>query len=94
MAKRRVADVVGQAAGGDDGRQFIFVELAKALALAGVFIGDSIADGLSKGPADRSYFETMRKPVVDEDRAGQGEHLGLVLEAPEGRGEDDAIVIS
>ena len=36
----------------------------------------------------------MRKSVVDEDAAGQGEDLRLVLQPSEGGGEDQAIVVA
>ena len=36
----------------------------------------------------------MRKPIVHEDAAGQGEDLRLVLQPSEGGGEDQPIIIA
>jgi hypothetical protein len=54
----------------------------------------SVAYRFTQGAADGGYFQAMREAVVDEDGPGKGKDLGLVLQPPESRGEDDAIVIS
>ena len=93
MAEGRVADIMRQACGGDNGGELVFVEFAEQFAVGRVFVGDGVADSFAEGAAYRGNFEAMRESVVHEDGPGQGEDLGLVLETPEGGGENDAIVV-
>ena len=44
--------------------------------------------------ANARHLQTMRKAVVNKNASGQREHLGLVLQAAEGRRENQAVVIA
>ena len=49
---------------------------------------------VAEASAYACYFEGVGEAVVDEDAAGQWEHLGFVLQAAEGGGENEAVVVS
>ena len=49
---------------------------------------------VAKRKPHAGHLEAVGEAVVHEDTARQGEHLGLVLHAPERRGEYQSVVIT
>jgi hypothetical protein len=93
MTEGRVANIMGQAAGGDNGWQFVFVEFPKILTQPGIFIAQDIPYRLAQRAPDGGHFQAMGEAVVDEDGPGKREDLGLVLQAAEGRRKNDTVVV-
>src|SRR5690606_3652682 len=90
MAEGRIADVMPDAGRGDD-----MAELGRAQPrqIAAMPLHDRLADLGAQRAADRGNLKRMRQPVAHIVALRQRMDLGLVLQAAEGRTEDDAIPV-
>ena len=88
MAERRIADVVRQAGGGDDG-----AEIARFDILQPMPGDDFAADHGAQRATDATGLQAVRQAGAHVIALRQRENLGLVLQPAEGRGEHDAVVI-
>ena len=92
MTEGRIAEIVSQTCR----RNYIaeMVEMLDSLPRRDVFLAQGHGDIVGHGFAHTRHFHTMGQAVVDKDTAGQGENLSLVLQAPERRREDKAVVVT
>ena len=88
VAEGRVADVVGEAGGGYDVANVGGMDGSQTVAF-----DDVESNGGAEGAPDATGFEAVGEARADVVALGQGEDLCFVLEAAEGGGEDDAVVI-
>ena len=92
VTERRVADVVRQAGRRDHVTHVVRVELrvgADAMPLA-----HGVAHALAERPAHRGHLQAVGEPRVHDVVLGEREDLRLVVETPEGAGEEDAIPVA
>ena len=88
VAEGWIADIVGQAGGGDDGAEIGGLDVLQAVA------GDDLAAHQgAQGASDATGLQAVGQAGTDIVALGKRKDLGLVLQAPERRGEDDAVVI-
>ena len=90
MPERRVAEVVRQAAGADDGADF-FEEFG--VVEPDLLLDEELPDFVAEGTPYACHFQAVGKPVVDEDITRKREYLRLVLQPSEGGGEDEPVVV-
>jgi len=90
VAERRVAHVVCQAGSRHDGADFRQVALVKLGMEGEQELGRIVAQ---RTPHAR-HFQAVRQSVVHEDASRKGKHLGLVLQASEGSGENQPVVVA
>jgi len=57
-------------------------------------VNELMGDVVAKAAAYTCHFEGVGETVVDEDAARQWKDLCLVLEASEGGGEDETVVVA
>ena len=74
MPEGRVANIVREACGGDDGANIRRMDLLQA-----VFFDDVNADQRTEGAADTRGFQAMGKPGADVVALCQRENLRFVL---------------
>ena len=88
MAERWIADVVSQAGGGNDSPEITRLDVLQAMP------GNDFTThhGAQRTP-DTTDFKAVCQAGADIVALGERENLCLVLHAPEGGGEDDAVVI-
>ena len=91
VAEWRVAEVVGQTGGGNYVAQVVENAYPRFIV---VFRAEGRGNFVGHRFADRGDFERVGQTVVDKDTAGQRKNLGLVLEAAEGRREDEPVEIA
>jgi len=88
MAEGRIADVVRQAGGGDDGAEIARFDILQPMP------GDDLAaDDSPQRTADATRLQAVRQAGTHVVALGKRENLRLVLHAAESRGEDDAVVV-
>ena len=88
MAERRIADVVGQTGGGDDGAEIARFDIAQAMP------GDDLAaDDSTQRAADATGLQAVRQAGADVIALGKRENLRLVLQPAKSRGEDNAVIV-
>ncbi len=81
MPERGIAQVVRQAPRAHDGADFL--EQFRILQFH-LLPAEELADLVSQRTSDAGNLQAVRKAVVDEDVARQGEYLRLVLQPAEG----------
>lgn len=90
VAEGRVAQVVRQSGSLDDGANL----LEERAPQFGMALGEDACHVVAERLAERRDFERVGQTVVDEDAAGQGEHLRLVLQTPEGRRVNETVAVA
>ena len=90
VTEGRIAHVVSQT-GRTDNRSDLREE---RVAQVGTLFQNGMRDVVAQRHAHTGHFERMRQSVMHEDTAGQGEHLCLVLQAPEGSRENQTVVVA
>ena len=88
MAEGRVADVMRQAGGLHQ-----IAELIRHAPDRGQHVAQLFARGETQRAADGGDFQRVHQPVADMRVGRQRVDLRLLLQAPEGAGEDDAVLI-
>ena len=90
MAEGRIAQVVCQAGGGNDGANLGHIRRSQLRMAA----DQQACHIVAQRTAHARHLQAVRQPVVHKDAARQGKHLRLVLQAAEGGGEDQAVVVA
>src|ERR1700761_5655674 len=93
MSEGRITDIMRQTTRRNHRWQFIFIKLPELLSITGISIRQGIPHRLSKGTADRGYFEAMGKSVMHEHRSRKRKHLRLILQPAESGRKDDPVII-
>lgn len=57
-------------------------------------LNELVSHVVAQAATNTGYFQRVGEAVVDEDAAREGEHLCLVLHAPKGGREDEAVVVA
>ena len=89
MAKWRVADIMTQGGGLNDGGHVIGVDGIRQAAL----FRKAMTNHQAKRPADTGNFKTVSQAGMDIVIFGQRVNLGLALQAPEGGRENDTVIV-
>ena len=89
VAKGWIAQIVSQAHCGNDG-----LDIGLSVFQFGMLREELLNGPAGDGASYAGHFQAMGQSVVYHLASGQGEHLGLVLQAAESAGEDDAVVIA
>lgn len=85
-----ISQVVGQTSCRHDGAN-LFEERSREFGVECLEFSDHVC---TERHAHTGHLQAMGEPVVYEDGAREREHLGLVLESAERRGEDETVVVA
>ena len=90
MSERRVAHVVSQTGGRNNGASL----LEQCVLQVGVSLRELSNDIVAQRHTHTGHLQRVREAVVYEDAAGQRKHLCLVLQSAEGSRENQAVVVA
>ena len=90
MTEGRISQVVGQAGSTNDAAKFREMGLAQLW----MALKQQARDIVAQRTPHAGNLQAMGQAIVDEDAARKGKHLRLVLQTPEGSGEDQAVVVA